>query len=339
MFCRRIREVCKFDRRGRLHCEHTMEPPVNIAFSRRALAAGGAAVAVFVLIVVMTLTTMRSPATFAERSAAARVGGFASDMAMNQSVAVAAAPMAPAGGLARAKVSFEPEQSFRQPATTQSMIIRNAHVEIQVDSLEKAMAAVRRLASSLGGHIGSMNTQTGEQQVRGAVLELRIPSARFDSAMSGMPSFGKVLNSSINNQDVGEEFVDVTARVANSRRLENRLVQLLATRTGKLQDVLTVERELARVRQEIERYEGRLQWIGTQVAMSTISVNVHEKAPIVATPGTHPIGDAFVAAWKNFVRLVAASIAMSGVLIPVAVLAWIGFVIWRRVRGRELAAG
>jgi len=38
------------------------------------------------------------------------------------------------------------------------------------------------------------------------------------------------------------------------------LIALLATRTGKLQDVLSVERELARVREEIERVLAR--WAG-----------------------------------------------------------------------------
>ena len=42
-------------------------------------------------------------------------------------------------------------------------------------------------------------------------------------------------------------YVDLTARAANVERLERRLIDLLARRTGKLEDVLAVERELARV--------------------------------------------------------------------------------------------
>ena len=309
----------------------------------RTLAAGGAVV-VLLGISVLSLGTSRSLPEMRDGAASdaiGRVAGIMGDMA--QSVPMtAAAPVAPPAAKMSREERFaagnEASQTFRQPTTSQSMIIRNAHVDVQVNSLEQAIASVRRLATALGGHIGSMNTQTGEHQVRSAMLVMKIPAARFDSAMLGLPALGKVESSSANAEDVGEEFVDVTARVANARRLESRLVTLLATRTGKLDDVLTVERELARVRQEIERYEGRLKWIGTQVAVSTISVNVHEKAPIIATPGTNPIGDAFILAWKNFVRLVASGIAASGVLVPLALLGWIGFVIWRRVRG-PLAAG
>jgi hypothetical protein len=122
-------------------------------------------------------------------------------------------------------------------------------------------------------------------------------------------------------EDVGEEFVDITARVVNGRRLEERLVDLLATRTGRLQDVLAVERELARVREEIERHEGRLRYLRTRAAMSTLAVTLHEAKPIVGDhPGYSVIGEAFRQAWRNCVQLVAGLIAAMGILVPVAAL-------------------
>ena len=60
--------------------------------------------------------------------------------------------------------------------------------------------------------------------------------------------------------------------MATARRLEERLVALLATRTGRLEDVLAVERELARVREESERDQGRLRYLGRCVATSSLSV-------------------------------------------------------------------
>jgi len=168
-----------------------------------------------------------------------------------------------------AVVTGAPEAQ-EMPQIPTGMIIRNGAVTVRVDSLEVAIDAVRNLARSLGGYVGDISTQMGEYQIRSATLQLKVPATRFDSAMTGMPAFGKVEHSSSTAEDVGEEFVDVTARVANARRLEDRLVRLLATRTGKLEDVLMVERELARVRQEIERYEGRLRYLRTHVATSTI---------------------------------------------------------------------
>ena len=219
---------------------------------------------------------------------------------------------------------------LQMPAVPDAMIIRNGHVVIEVDSLELAIERARRLAMSLGGSIGNVSTHTGEHQVRGATVELKVPAARFDDAMTGLSPLGEVEQSNATAEDVGEEFVDVTARVANAKRLEERLIRLLATRTGRLEDVLAVERELARVREDIERYEGRLRFLSTRVATSTIVASLHEEAPLIAaTPGTNVIGQAFRDMWRNFVRFIATVIESLGLLVPLVVLAWAA---WRATR-------
>ncbi len=249
--------------------------------------------------------------------------------------AVAPAPAAPPVAERRLAMADQAQTAATAPqqlptraadSVAPSMIIRTGAVSIEVDSLEIAVSAVRELATRLGGWVGNVSTNTGEYAVRSATLEIKIPSQRFDEAMSGMTPIGKVEMSNTTAEDVGEEFVDVSARVANSRRLETRLVDLLATRTGKLEDVLAVERELSRVREEIERFDGRIRFLRSRVSMSTLSVTVHEAAPLVnPNPGTNVIGQAFKDMWRNFVSLVAAVIASLGVLVPVgvvAVLAW-----------------
>jgi hypothetical protein len=237
--------------------------------------------------------------------------------------------------------SFAADQATAPPPLPQApirpgqMLIRNGMVSVRVDSLEVAMEAVRQLAASLGGTIGNVSMSSGEYQVRSASMELRVPAERFDDAMGGMKPLGRVEHSSTSVEDVGEEFVDLNARMANSRRLETRLVELLANRTGRLEDVLAVERELARVRQEIERTEGRLRYLGTRVATSTIHVNVSEREPVASQPGRNPIADAFVDAWRNFVGFVAWVISSLGVALPVVMLAWAGFRLLARRRPRS----
>ena len=100
--------------------------------------------------------------------------------------------------------------------------------------------------------------------------------------------------------------------------------------------MLAVERELARVRQEIERSEGRIRYLSSRIAMSSITVTVHEKPPLVASqPGTSVLGRAFVNMWRNFVFFVATGIEALGVAIPVFALAALTWVAWKRVRRRQ----
>ena len=95
--------------------------------------------------------------------------------------------------------------------------------------------------------------------------------------------------------------------------------------------MLSVERELARVREEIERYEGRLRYLRTRAAMSSMSVTVHEAFPVVSARGESGVlGDAFKQAWRNFVGFIAGIIAMTGILIPLALLGVVAWLAWRK---------
>lgn len=232
----------------------------------------------------------------------------------------------------------DPLQGIGQFNTgTQSMIIRTGQAFIEVEKLDPAILKVRQLAAQVNAVIANSSIISGRDQVRQATFELKIPSGKYDETVGSLSTIGKVETVSSSAQDVGEEFVDITARVTNARRLEERLISLLANRTGRLDEVLRVERELARIREEIERYEGRLRYLSSRVAMSTLTITIHEPGPILGNnPGENPIASALRRAWRNFVGLIAALIASLGILIPlgaVALLGWIGYKRWRSRRG------
>ena len=217
---------------------------------------------------------------------------------------------------------------------TDRLIVRTGQASIEVDSLEPAMAELRRTARKAGGFVADASVQSGRNQLRQATLQLKVPSIRFDELTEGLQPIGRLEYVNVGAEDVSEEFVDLTARAANGHRLEQRLVELLRTRTGKLQDVLSVERELARVREEIERMEGRMRFLKSSAQLSTLSVSLHEPVPIVASPGRGPIAEAFRTAWRNFVGVLAGAIASLGFVVPVLGAGW-GVVVMARKAGQR----
>src|SRR5204862_592093 len=183
----------------------------------------------------------------------------------------------------------------QQDVAPGSMLVRTGQASLEVDSLEAGIARIREAAQRVGAVIANTSMEGGRHQTRAASLELRIPSDRFDEAVNGLSPIGKVESVNVSVEDVGEEFVDVQARVTNARRLEQRLIELLANRTGKLSEVLNVERELARVRQEIERYEGSMRYLRDRDSVSTITIAVHVPCSIVAVRrGARPMRDNFL---------------------------------------------
>lgn len=215
-----------------------------------------------------------------------------------------------------------------------NMVIRTADASIEVDSLEPAIAAIRELAARVGGYVANASLQTGQGHLRRAHIEVKVPALRFEDALAGLSPIGKLESVNVSAQDVGEEFVDVTARMENARRLERRLIELLAARTGKLKDVLDVEQALARVREEIERYEGRIRYLRAHTATSTLTILAHEPVPVVGAAGQSVMGEAFRQAWRNFVTFLAVGVQSLGVIVPLGALAalgWFGVQRWRRL--------
>ncbi|HEY8793983.1 MAG TPA: DUF4349 domain-containing protein [Gemmatimonadaceae bacterium] len=228
----------------------------------------------------------------------------------------------------------------RSDSVISSMIIRTGQASVQVDSLERGIRAVRALSSRVGGFVANSSISSGDEQMHTATLEIKLPAAHFDDVINGLQPIGSLESVSVSAEDVGEEFVDVAARAENGHKLEQRLIDILGTRTGKLSDVLAVERELARVREEIERQEGRMRYLRTRAAMSTLSVTVHEKPPVVAGTGTLGVlADAFRQAWRNFIGFIASTIAAMGTLLPLAAtVTAIVWLVWRARRARRMAA-
>ena len=127
--------------------------------------------------------------------------------------------------------------------------------------------------------------------------------------------------------------------VTGPPRGRRRLLDILGSRAAALKDVLEVEQALARVREEIERYEGRLRYLRAHTATSTIAVTLREPAPIVGEAGTSVMGEAARQAWRNFVALAVVFVQSLGVTLPLGVLALAGWAIVRRRRGPPLKGG
>ena len=186
----------------------------------------------------------------------ASVGSADADMSRGMEPARPTAPMpeeVAQGGLGSAQVPSptSPQVSDSLPP---QMLIRTGDASVEVDSLELGVAGLQSLIARVGGHVGNTGYSGGRGQMREASLQLRIPSARFEEVQTGLGDLGTVEYFNVAVQDVGEEYVDMTARLENGRRLERRLVELLATRTGKLEDLGYIHADARRALNELDRH-------------------------------------------------------------------------------------
>jgi hypothetical protein len=157
------------------------------------------------------------------------------------------------------------------------MVIRTATLRIVAKDFDPVRAAVEGIVSQAGGFIDQM-TVTGDnataRELRGTV---RVPGDRMTAALARLRQIGQVVEDTQGSEDVTDQIVDLDARLASAHATEQRLTDLLRSRTGKLSDVLDVERELARVRLDIERLDAEKTNMGRRVIYATIGITVAEE--------------------------------------------------------------
>ena len=218
-----------------------------------------------------------------------------------------------------------------------AMLVRHGQASVEVHHVDDAVVKMRQTAQQFGGFVANTALRNGKDEQPSASLEIRVPTAQFDGLLGALRALGKVETVTANVEDVGEEYVDLGARAANARRVEARLVEMLATRTGKLSDVLTVEQELARVRQEIERHDARLRWLERRAALSSLSVTLHEPLALIDRPSPGPIVEALGLAWERMLSVIAWCIASLGLIVPLGVIVGLGVLVLRRVRWMKVS--
>jgi DNA gyrase/topoisomerase IV subunit A len=132
------------------------------------------------------------------------------------------------------------------------------------------------LVKQSDGFLARSNVSGSPGSPRSGRWTIRVPVDRYDRLLAAVQGLGEVRSVVSNSQDVSEEYYDAQARIRNSKKQEERLLKLMDTATGKLEEVLKVESELARVRGEIERIEGRLRVLDNLAAMSTLELQIEE---------------------------------------------------------------
>ncbi len=227
------------------------------------------------------------------------------------------------------------------------MIEQTASLSIVAKNYDEASAAIEKLAKSRGGYIEKLEGQSQSGSSRSLSASLRVPANQLDGFLADLRQLGHVESDSLTNEEVSAQYVDLQARLKVAQATERRLVDLLGARTGRLEDVLDVERELARVRSEIESMQGESALMLHQVSYATVQVQLseefHEKFHSDSSVGTK-LRNAFVGGLQNLQD------AILGVLIfflnyGLAIVFWLVAILvpaWflRRVflRRRELRA-
>ena len=176
-------------------------------------------------------------------------------------------------------------------------IQRNANLTLEVKNINESIDKLNNIISSFGGDIISSNKGGFDYGQPYANIRLRVLSENLDSVLIEFKKLSsKVISENIYTNDVSEEFIDVEARLKIMKSTENRFNDLLS-KSEKIEEIIQVEKELMRIRGDIESLEGRLNYLTKTTDTSEINLNLNEQIPI--TGESWEINESFKEAFQN----------------------------------------
>ena len=227
------------------------------------------------------------------------------------------------------------------------VVIKNASLTLVVQDAEQTLAEIAAMTDDIGGWVVTSNTYqtstySGDSVIRGSIT-VRVPSARLNQTLEQLKGSAiEVTSESVTGEDVTQQYVDLTSRLANLEAAEQQLQQIMET-ARRTEDVVMVYNELVRVRGEIETIQGRINYFNEASAFSSISIDLvpdvianPPRVEVVAWSPLDVAGDAVSALAGVFQFLASALIV--GVIFVLPLVALVGVpagLVYRVVRRRQ----
>ncbi len=242
------------------------------------------------------------------------------------------------------------DQSFESDGQTdipqQRLIIRTADMSLVVTDTADAMKRIAAMAEQNGGWVVSSNVFQYDENAMSGNITIRVPAEGFNSALEALQAMAvAVQNINTSGQDVTEEYVDLSSRLANLEATADRVRGFL-DETKNVEEALAVNQELSRLEEEIEVIKGRMKYLSESAAFSTISVQLTPDvlAQPIETGGWQPLIvlreaiETLVAALQSLINLLIWLVIVIApllllVLLPVALVIWF---VRRRKRTTEV---
>ena len=162
-----------------------------------------------------------------------------------------------------------------------STVVKTAHLRIDIpkDEIDLAIADAIGVAGRFGGFVVTTSSQED-----GGIVTIRVPSSRFEQALSAMGDVGDVTGQEISGEDVAQSVIDLEARLRHATAQEEVMLRLMSDATT-VADTIRVQHELEEIQLQIEELRGQLRYLDDQTSFSTISASFTELgAPVPKEP-------------------------------------------------------
>ncbi len=161
-------------------------------------------------------------------------------------------------------------------------LIKSGSLELETLDFDRTMNGILTKINMMQGYVKSSSirgqpkyNEKNKKTKRHATLEVRIPSKNFKKFMDAIDDIGHVTDKETYTEDITSQYFDTEARLKSLEIQEERLLTMLS-KAEKLQDIIELEKELSRVRYDIETYTGTLKKWDNLIDYSRVRILVYE---------------------------------------------------------------
>ncbi len=170
------------------------------------------------------------------------------------------AAMSPVSPGANAALTAIPEQ-----------LVIEGTLRVEVEKIGDLVDALRTQVAATGGRMVSESVN-GAETSWFAVLKLRVPPASVDAVVKWLAERGTIVEKRITANDVSKELFDQELEIANQQTALDRLTKLMEQGGLSMADILSVEKEMSRIRGRIDELKGATRFTKDRVGFATLDV-------------------------------------------------------------------
>lgn len=177
-------------------------------------------------------------------------------------------------------------------------VIKEGEIRFEVSDVVKTKSIIASSVQELNGYISKDEIFDYNDKLEHRLV-IRVAADKFDLLLLKISAIAVKLDSkNINVLDVTEEYIDIDARVKTKKELEERYKALLK-QASKIEEILLIEKEIGKLRSEIESAEGRLRYLKDRISLSTLTVTYYQKTNS-AFGFSSKLGQAIRNGWDGF---------------------------------------
>lgn len=162
-------------------------------------------------------------------------------------------------------------------------IIYTGWMSLETDDIDLTINKIKQVILSSNGYVDNISVDKSEKFEYGYIT-VRVPQDQFSNVVQSIENLGELKNKNISNNDITDQLFDLKIRIENAKATEARFLQIL-DKAVNISDILQIEKELNRIRTDIEILDGHINNLNNRIAYSSLTINVSKTIEDPLLPG------------------------------------------------------